>query len=1048
MPGIVSINNRTRLLIDMQTSPQKHEVVPSLTGRLMSEEAGAVVHGFYSMDYELPGGDHLRLLANHHKKQVQILLISHNPDKLRYMPGVRSHSIIAEVINIIHSYRLRSKYYQQPLDKTQELKLAYANQCIKALESLLPEERAIACKDFEAQELLRQKIITVLYRYQKENHILANQPTVSEGYLGEVLYNALQAAEYYSFNSLAAVSLYDQLDFSAHPARKHQNRKPCFVWDSDLHITSKNEMENAVREICRQYDLTSANKLSQIPANRFERFFGFWSKLWEDMQDFADYLTLQEKPTPKTKKTEYHNGITTTHIKPYYKLQGNDQSRYESLSKMAKAYASAQEVRKGFSAETLEEAYDRLSPEPNESWVDIASEKIMLVRVNHRVICLHYFINDKGQYIPKPCGEDLLTLTQLCERHLYLPERFKLQMNVFITRIPDFFKHVYKVLKTYIQQDLYLDLSKHIHSDHPAHARRTTHEYVSSKNKSKRLSATFSVKNFLKSHCLLEDGQTLESYIESRLKNSNYVIVQPEHRRETMHYSNPFHRMLHVSLEIGHLFIEPMERNPLMGSLAMAAYAYGAGAILAPDHLKALLSKLHLNGLIKGIEPTQELGMLLSNGKNSQAISAAVTYWQAVIVGGDMDEFLTHAIALVKDNPAEVAIITSLAMGLGYGICEGIPAFSEEMGRFPYANYLAAGVKGSIAIHDTVMHPGDDWFLGTCKWLLNINLIAIKLFAAPFYEFYKYGYRDGFLNGWRKSAALAFKTAHQTAATVFDLSLILLSIPFRELSTVLIHIPLRGLSSFFSKSLSALGNWQEIGRQLIYFSKRLDNRHFLRGFRPSPLYGFYSPIQHYAHNPIANLFANIAMFVLSPLFQLCKNAVILPILDILSFTMRLSLELLTPILKYSCFYTGLILNTTGFFWDNSAGLILNFTAKALSRSLNWLDEKIYLFRHWLLSKITVLRLHTYHNTFESEQENRSRSDMDYFTDHPSRLERLPHENKEDSPCLIHTLLSQGSQRMLETPQTEAQSSSQALFPKNSTKLIQEYEHSDKNCLIY
>lgn len=54
------------------------------------------------------------------------------------------------------------------------------------------------------------------------------------------------------------------------------------------------------------------------------------------------------------------------------------------------------------------------------------------------------------------------------------------------------------------------------------------------------------------------------------------------------------------------------------------------------------------------------------------------------------------------------------------------------MGDFPYTNYAALGGKGGAALYDTIMHPGDDWFLGTCKWLCKGFVTLGKLCIAPF----------------------------------------------------------------------------------------------------------------------------------------------------------------------------------------------------------------------------------------------------------------------------------------------------------------------------
>ncbi|WBV65022.1 hypothetical protein PGH44_10470 [Legionella pneumophila] len=217
-------------------------------------------------------------------------------------------------------------------------------------------------------------------------------------------------------------------------------------------------------------------------------------------------------------------------------------------------------------------------------------------------------------------------------------------------------------------------------------------------------------------------------------------------------YENPLHRALGVVRHLAGFFIDTSERNPMIGTLAMAAYVYGAGAVLAPNVLADILKKLHLSGLIYGIEPVQKLAHLMNHGKTSEAISASVTLWQGMVVSGNLDKFFVDAVSVLKEDPAEIAIIVSLALSLGYGLTKAIPSLQHEMGDFPYTNYAALGGKGGAAIYDTIMHPGDDWFLGTCKWFCK-NIINIgKLLVAPFFEGFYYGFFDGFINGWKKVA--------------------------------------------------------------------------------------------------------------------------------------------------------------------------------------------------------------------------------------------------------------------------------------------------------
>ncbi|RUR05282.1 hypothetical protein [Legionella sp. km772] len=249
-------------------------------------------------------------------------------------------------------------------------------------------------------------------------------------------------------------------------------------------------------------------------------------------------------------------------------------------------------------------------------------------------------------------------------------------------------------------------------------------------------------------------------------------------------------------------FIETTERNPSIGLLAMAAYIYGAGAILAPSKLAALLTKLHLKGLIAGIEPTQKLAHFMSHGKTSEAISASATFWQGTIAGGNLDKFFINAIEALKNDPAELAILACLALSMGYGITKIVPNLQKEMGEFPYTTYAALGGKSGAALYDIIMHPGDDWLLGTCKWFCKNTLTALKITFAPFVEAYYYGYRNGFINGWKKSYRLLKNKLQEALAASIDLLLTCFTIPLIEGSALLIHVPFRGFTNILRTLLS------------------------------------------------------------------------------------------------------------------------------------------------------------------------------------------------------------------------------------------------------
>ncbi|MGL5743250.1 MAG: hypothetical protein ACRCXC_12315 [Legionella sp.] len=156
------------------------------------------------------------------------------------------------------------------------------------------------------------------------------------------------------------------------------------------------------------------------------------------------------------------------------------------------------------------------------------------------------------------------------------------------------------------------------------------------------------------------------------------------------------------------------------------------------------------------------------------------------------------------------------------------------MGDFPYTNYAALGGKGGAAIYDTIMHHGDDWFLGTCKWICNFFVTLGKICIAPFFEGYYYGFHDGFFRGWQKSGVLLKNTSKHILAAVIDLILAILTIPLLEVSALVIYVSFHGMRTLITKTLAVLGNISPIGELLISFSTRPPLDNLLAGFRFPP----------------------------------------------------------------------------------------------------------------------------------------------------------------------------------------------------------------------
>ena len=1002
MPEFQTLNGETKVLIPLQIRPYSHNAIPTITGSAFSEEAGTVLYGLYNMEYLLPGGDRIRLIANHDKKTVQLMLFSHDPEVLKSLPGQRASSLVADMITRVNRYRIRSASYKKPLSIAQEKKYNLATQCINSLTTLLKKERRLHSHDHIGHEALRREIISIIEDCRDGNRMLANSPIVSEGALGSLLYDAHKAAQQYQFNRLYSVSRQDQMDFTKIKSKKASQEPPCFVWDSELHVGhGSDDLDDALRAICHHYKLNPAEDLINVPANRFAKLEGFFRQLWKDGQKWVEYLSIDEKPTHKTDVSYRPNGVSITQITPYYKLKGLSQKGYSDLNKLVEDLTG--NTIEPQQATTLKKAKKRLGEQLNGNWIIVAETQQILLRLDNKLVQLNYFVQDNLFY-PLPEGQDLYTLSQVSKRHLYLPERISLRVNGFISRIPTFFKKFFASLSRFTSHDLHEEFFNHVHAGHVKNSKQQELDQSSKTAKQAR----YSLHEALESNGLLTNGQTLEAFIEEHIKKSPYVIARANHPPSPNTYDNPVHRSLGLVRHIASFFIDTGERNPIVGTLAMAAYVYGAGAILAPEALTDVLTKLHLNGLIAGIEPTQRLAHWMSHGTRSEAISASITYWQASVAGGNLDRFFIDAIRILKDDPAEVAIIAALALSLGYGITKVIPSLQDEMGEFPYTNYAALGGKGGAAIYDVIMHPGDDWLLGTCKWFLKCAINLAKLTLAPFFEAYYYGYQDGFIDGWEKSWLLALKLGKQLLVAIIDLSLSVLTIPLLELSSLLIHIPFRGITNILRKLLATLGHTQDIGQLLISFAERPSLNNFISDFRLSRLYGFSWPFGHFSDIFLINVTINIIRLIVLPPLQLVKNIVVLPLIDLLSLIFRLTLSVLNPASRITAYALGTIIYTAGGVWDHSAGILFSFSATGLTLACNWIDNQASQLKQNLLSLIEIIRGELYSWAFDEEDAplHVTVNDQSYYHKQPKRYELIPHTKESD--CLIFNLLDENA----------------------------------------
>lgn len=1024
MSDFVTRDGHTQILVPLTITPFSHQALPTITGSPFSHEAGTVLYGHYNMEYLLPGGDRLRLIANHDKKTVQLMVFTYQAELIQLLPGERLSSLVANTMTKVHRYRIRSESYSKPLTPSQEQKLLIANECYKNLNQLLKIERQLSPQDHEGHEALRKQVIEVINRSADQNRILATSPLISEGSLGTILYEAHQIAQHHTFNRIYKISRRDQMDFSR-IQKNEGSKKAMLVWDSELHIGhNSKDLDDALRVICSYYNLPPANRLNLIPANRLIQLAAFLKKLWQDGHDWINYLAINTKPEHKTEVLKRLDGLSITQITPYYRLQGFPQKGYENLKNLVNQFIN--NSNEGLLAKNIKKAKKNLSGLPQGSWIIVENEQTILIRQENHIISLRYFVFDKLFY-PLPDGQDLYTLGQISKRHLYLPERVSLRLKAFISRIPGFFYKFYKSLSHFIVHDLHDDFFNHIHQSHISHQHNSDTKDQHKPNKSRN-----SLILALQNEGLLANGQTLQEFIKEQISHSSYVIARPEHPPSPHAYDNPFHRALEVLRHIAHFFIDVSEQNPLIGTLAMAAYLYGGGAVLAPELLKSLLTKLHLHGLIAGIEPTQKLAHWMSHGTISEAISASMTYWQGVVAGGNLDKFFVEAFSVLKEDPAEIAIIASLALSLGYGLTKVVPSLGHEMGDFPYTNYAALGGKGGAAIYDTIMHPGDDWFLGTCKWLCKNMVTLGKLSVAPFIEGYYYGVHKGLLKGFQKSYHLLQTTCKQTLAGGIDFALALLTIPLIEISALLIHVPFRGVTNLITKTLAFLGQVSDVGEVLLFFAKRGPSDNLIAGFRFSPIYGFTWPFGHFSDAKLINFGINCIRVLCIPSLQLIKNIVILPILDLISFLTRVGLTILDPITRIIAFALGNCIITLGKIWDNSFGILFQTGAKGIAKACNWLDQQASTLKHTLLSFIESQRGHLYHWAFAKEDIllHTSLDDSEYYATDPRRYELIPHSS---SHCLLRTLLENTSCSSPQEISSGQISNHQSLFTVKSSQ---------------
>ncbi|WP_019217343.1 hypothetical protein [Legionella tunisiensis] len=251
-------------------------------------------------------------------------------------------------------------------------------------------------------------------------------------------------------------------------------------------------------------------------------------------------------------------------------------------------------------------------------------------------------------------------------------------------------------------------------------------------------------------------------------------------------------------------------------------------------------------------------------------------------------------------------------------------------------------------------------------------------------------------------------SSKQTLTALGDLLLALTTIPLLEIGSLFIHVPFLGLTGLLSKSLAIMGNWYLLGQALLDFAHWLTNRNYLPGFRLSPLYGFNISFKLYVENFWLNSSLNLLRILTLTPVALLKNLILLPIIDVLSFSIRLSLTCLNPIIRQLAYTAGTLLIVAALVWDNTAGHIFRLAANGVTHSANWLERLAGHVKQNLLAQIQTTRRRLYDWAFCKEDrlwhEMHTNNDNDYFIKEPMRLEKLEPFPHNSTRCLLEILL--------------------------------------------
>jgi hypothetical protein len=936
MPSVIREGSQYKTAIPVDLPPLSHSV-PSCSGRLLGPYADVYHFGAEISSYELSDTDKLVIIASHKKPNPQIILLTHDVDLIHKMPGKRDCSLVAKMVSQVQLYITHSQHYPSPLTTWQDQKQAVANNLLKKLRQLYEDERNIPAENLEEREIFRNRVISLIESASHENLRIANHPYVSTGELGYILYQCKRQAEDYEFNPFKQVSKADQEQYES-------DGQTCFVWDSLSHLSGSNfSIDDCLQTIASHYQLNvSSNPKHPCRLNRFKQTFEAFN---QDANDIVDYCMLPNKPK-QTSHVVNSDNIQKTYIDPYYTFQSPD-----ILTNLKTRHASQLPV-----LENGQTANELLATQEDNS-ACFSNDKsrifVKLKDIDNRSYILSYrcFIDQDLIHL-LPSLDDLKAVTRASERHLYMPERAWIHFKLFFNHIPAWIKWLGQQTKRIAIEEVYDQIVEQVHRGHETN--------IKPREPSDVLGNI--TKEFEKS---LPNNMSFQMWLSEYLDDHHYVFSAPAQSTLPSLYTDPIHRVLNIGDHAASFFVGLNERNPILGSFALLAYLFGGMSILAPTALESFLKSMHAQGLTHLIPIAKAIGETMSNGPVTQTISASMTLWQATMLSGQFDKALTVALSTIKENPAEIILVASFAMGLGYSLCNLIPYLRNEMGKFPYTNYAAVGAKGGAACYDTVMHPGDDWLLGTIKWLLKgIRLFAIVL-VAPVIEGVYYGWENGFIAGLRKSQADILNALKQIIASLVDSMLLIGIMLFKHGTSLLLNVPFRGITSLLSNAIALFGHVNTIGQSLIQFSKNQFDP--LTSFRSSPLYGYNPPIKNSDSNSAINQVTNLFIKIIYTPFFLLKDYIVLALADMTSFSLRLALSITNKICKLLAFTFGYLFVGISYATDPTIGWLCLKIADTITLSANFIDEQAGQLKRQALSQAQIQRGYLYRWAFANEK---------------------------------------------------------------------------------